>query len=82
MPAKSRPMRLRHLLAANLRAERGRSGLTQEELAEKAKVHATYVSRVETARYNVGIDNVERFAEALGVEPETLLLAPSRRLVR
>jgi transcriptional regulator with XRE-family HTH domain len=47
-----------------LRVERG---MTQAELAEKAKVTATYVSKLESAGAAPGIDLVENLAVALGV---------------
>ena len=72
MPRK-RLSSLRSVLAANLRAERARAGLTQEELAELAGVHPTYLSRVENSGYNVGVDVIERFAVALKLDPGLLL---------
>ncbi len=47
-----------------LRVERG---MTQAELAEKADVTATYVSKLESAGAAPGIDLVEKLAVALGV---------------
>lgn len=39
--------------------------LTQEDLAEKAGIHRTYLSDIERGSRNVSIINVERIAEAL-----------------
>lgn len=64
---------LRDILASNLRAERARLRLTQEQLAEKAGLHPTYISRVEGGVYNVGVDGIERLAHALNVDPSCLL---------
>ena len=48
-------------------------GWTQEVLAEAAGVHRTYVGSVERGERNMGLDNLERFAEALGVSPKRLV---------
>ena len=64
---------LRELFAANLRAERARRGLTQEDLAGLTGLHPTYISRVEKGGYNLGIDSIERFSMALGIDPQELL---------
>jgi transcriptional regulator with XRE-family HTH domain len=40
-------------------------GLTQEELAEKAGVHRTYIGMIERAEKNVTLVNIEKIAKAL-----------------
>ena len=57
-----------------LRAERG---MTQAELAEKAGVTTTYVSKLENAGAAPGIDLVEKLATALGVGLAELILGES-----
>lgn len=47
-----------------LRAVRG---WTQEGLAAECDLHRTYVSGIERGRRNVGLDNLERLAEAFGL---------------
>jgi transcriptional regulator with XRE-family HTH domain len=63
----------RKLLGANLRRERKARGLSQEELADLARLHRTYVGSVERGERNVSIDNIERLARALGIEIAALL---------
>ncbi|MCD0164343.1 helix-turn-helix domain-containing protein [Deinococcus sp. 12RED42] len=53
-----------------LRQERGWS---QEELAAQAKLHRNYVGSIERSERNVGIDNMEKVAQALGVPLSDML---------
>ncbi|WP_197386308.1 helix-turn-helix domain-containing protein [Ralstonia pseudosolanacearum] len=64
------------IFADNVRRRRVALGLSQEELAERAGVHRTYVGMLERAEKNVTIYNIERIAIALKVEPATLLQKP------
>ena len=50
-------------------------GWSQEDLAEAAGLHRTYVSGLERGLRNVGLDNVYALADALGVEPADLFKA-------
>jgi transcriptional regulator with XRE-family HTH domain len=65
--------RLRRVFAKRVRARRKELGISQEELADRAEVHRTYVSQVERALNNVSIDNIARISEALGIEASELL---------
>lgn len=67
----------KELLAANLRRLRTDIGLSQEELAERAGLHRTYVSSIERGERNVSVVNICLLAEALGVEPSELLKQPT-----
>ena len=42
-------------------------GLTQEDLAEKAGIHRTYLSDIERGSRNVSLLNIERLASALSL---------------
>jgi transcriptional regulator with XRE-family HTH domain len=46
--------------------------LTQEELAEKADLHRTYVADIERGTRNVSLRNIERLANALQCSIPTL----------
>ncbi|NQE64468.1 hypothetical protein E1H18_4724 [Caulobacter sp. RHG1] len=48
-------------------------------MAERADLHRTYVGSIERAERNLSLDNIERLALALGVEPAALLRSASER---
>jgi transcriptional regulator with XRE-family HTH domain len=58
---------LRPALAARIKELRQRLEISQEELAERAHLHWTYVSDLERGRQSPTIDVVNRLARALGV---------------
>ncbi|MDZ4690248.1 helix-turn-helix transcriptional regulator [Terricaulis sp.] len=61
------------MLATNLRLLRNEKGWSQEDLAAEAGLHRTFVGAVERAERNISLDNIEKLAGALRVEPWTLL---------
>lgn len=63
----------RKVFASRLRQIRQRKGLSQEELADMAGLHRTYVGSVERSERNISIDNIERLAKALEVDIIELL---------
>ena len=68
----------RRIFAENLRKARQAKKLSQEDLAELADLHRTYVGSVERAERNVSIDNMERLATAAGVALPSLLQEAKR----
>lgn len=48
-------------------------GLSQEDLAERADLHRTYVGSIERGERNVALINIHRLAKALKVAPRDLL---------
>jgi transcriptional regulator with XRE-family HTH domain len=50
-------------------------GLTQEDLAEKAGIHRTYLSDVERGTRNLSLVNIERLAEGLSIRLSELFAA-------
>jgi len=59
--------------AQNIKNLRRKKGWTQEELAERADLHRTYIGAIERHERNVSLLNVERIANALNVNPKELI---------
>ena len=70
---------LRDVLAFNVRSYRVARLLSQEQLGFAAGLDRTFISQVERARVNVSLDNIEKLASALDVEPSALLATPRSR---
>ncbi|NJL19042.1 MAG: helix-turn-helix transcriptional regulator [Bdellovibrionaceae bacterium] len=49
----------------NVRKRRQQLGITQEELADRAELHRTYVCDVERGARNVSLENIDKIASAL-----------------
>jgi transcriptional regulator with XRE-family HTH domain len=77
---------VREVLAYWIRLLRVEKGWSQERLAHECELDRTYVSAVERCRWNIALANIERIAQALGVEPWTLLkpqaIKPARKTAR
>ena len=56
-----------------VRRERERRGLSQEDFAERANVHRTYISSVELGKVNVGVEVANQLALALGLRLSDLV---------
>ena len=67
---------LRGTLAYNIRLLRFENRISQEELAFRCALDRTYISAVERCVWNVALNNVEKIADALNVEPWQLLVRP------
>jgi transcriptional regulator with XRE-family HTH domain len=75
-------MDLRDILAANLRRLRHAKGLSQEELADAAKINRTCISKLETGATYAGLEIIGKLAGVLEIEPAELLMRPRRRTRR
>ncbi len=60
-------------IGRKIRVEREKMGVSQEELGKLAKVHRTYVGMVERGEKNITIQNLRKFAIALGVQVRDLV---------
>lgn len=62
-------------VGANVRRQRLKVGLTQEQLAEAADLDLTFVQRIERGKTNVGVVVLVKLADVLGVKPGALFRA-------
>jgi transcriptional regulator with XRE-family HTH domain len=58
-----------------VKVRREELGLTQEDLADKAGIHRTYLSDVERGTRNLSLVNIERLAAALDTRMSDLFAA-------
>ncbi len=56
-----------------VREVRIKNGLSQEQLAHLADVHRTYIGMIERAEKNITLINIEKIANALGVNINELI---------
>jgi transcriptional regulator with XRE-family HTH domain len=66
-------MALAQIVAENLRAVRAKRELSQQEVAQKAKISVSYVSMLERGERTPPLETLEILAKALGVPPLGLL---------
>jgi transcriptional regulator with XRE-family HTH domain len=60
-------------IGRKIRAEREKTGLSQEEFGKKIKVHRTYVGMIERGEKNITLGNLIKFAHALGLKVKDLI---------
>jgi len=56
-----------------VREIRKEKGFSQEELAHRANLHRTYIGMIERAEKNITLLNIEKIANALGVNIKELI---------
>ncbi|MDR3312975.1 MAG: helix-turn-helix domain-containing protein [Oscillospiraceae bacterium] len=59
-------------IGERLRAYRSRAGWSQEELAERAGLHSTYIGQLERGEKNATMESMEKVALALALPLEVL----------
>lgn len=57
----------RRTFGAAVRNERQKLGLSQEDFAERAEIHRTYISSIELGKVSVSIEVANQLAAALGL---------------
>ena len=62
-------------LGRAIRQARRELKLSQEDFAERADIHRTYVGMIELGKVNVSLENISRVARALGVRVSELVAA-------
>jgi len=60
------------IFGQNVRKERIRKGLSQEELAAKAGLHRTYIGMIERSEKNITLVNVQKISRALNLKIKDL----------
>jgi transcriptional regulator with XRE-family HTH domain len=65
-----------------IRAIREKRGLTQDQLADKAKISTGFLSDVENGKRNVSSENLLKIANALGASADYLLRGETRETIR
>ena len=66
-------MKIQARLGWNVRRLREAKGWSQEDYADRAGIHRTYVSDIERGRRNPTVTVVEKLAKPLGVSAGSLL---------
>ncbi len=61
------------LVGIKIRNIREKAGYSQEELADLACLHRTYIGGVERGERNIGVENLIRIARALKIHASELL---------
>jgi transcriptional regulator with XRE-family HTH domain len=72
-------MKLRQVVARNLRILRKQKGLSQEELAFQAGINRNYVGQIEREEKSPTIDMIEKLSSSLEVEPIALIVIKSKK---
>lgn len=67
-------MNLLTIFGTNLRKYRTQLGVSQEKFAEMSGLHRTYISDIERFQRSISLDNIQKIAEALGVEPYKMFI--------
>lgn len=80
MPIPSSQCQLVYVFATNVKRRRLELGISQEQLAERAGVHRTYIGMLERSEKNATLYSIERLAMALEVMPSDLLIDSAREL--
>ncbi len=70
---KVRKTSIKKTFGLTVRMLRYQAEMSQEQLAEKAQLHPTYVSSVERGQRSVGLEKIIQIARALGVSPKDLM---------
>jgi transcriptional regulator with XRE-family HTH domain len=68
-----RKSKISQRVAANVKAKRKLLQLSQEELADRCRLHRTYVGAIERGERNITVETLDKLARALGSDPADLL---------
>lgn len=65
----------RKTLGKRIRELRKKKGYSQEQLADRADLHRTYIGSIERGEQNVSIDNIAKLAKALEIKIVDLFIS-------
>jgi transcriptional regulator with XRE-family HTH domain len=71
-------MKLREIVARNLRRLRRAKRLSQEELADRAGINRNYVGMLEREEKSATVDMLEKLADVLNIDPIEFFKRSSR----
>ena len=74
-------MKLRKIVADNIRGIRNIRDISQESLALDSNVDRAYVGRIERFEFSISLDILEKLAKTLKVEPHLLLIKDAYKRV-
>ena len=62
------------VFGTNVRKYRSEQNISQEKFAELCGLHRTYISDIECFRRSISLDNIQKIADALGIETYKLFI--------
>lgn len=62
------------VFGTNLKKYRTEKKLSQEKFAELCDLHRTYISDIECFRRSISLENIQKIADALGIETYKLFI--------
>ncbi len=62
------------VFGTNLRKYRNELGVSQEKFAEMCGLHRTYISDIERFQRSIALENIQKIADALGIETYKLFI--------
>jgi len=80
MTDKSKVIKFREEFGLAVRIRRHKLDLSQEDFADKASIHRTYVSSIELGKVDVGMGTAYKVAAALGLPLNTLIKKAERNI--
>jgi len=70
------------VLSQNLKKYRKQLGISQEAFADMAGLHRTYISALECGKRSIALDDVQKIADALGIETFLLFIEDDQTQLR
>ena len=62
------------VFGTNLKKYRTEKKLSQEKFAELCDLHRTYISDIECFRRSISLENIQKIADALGIDTYKLFM--------